>query len=133
MATVRRFEELEIWQRGLNVYKQISVLCQSIRKQQEYRFAEQLKSAAGSIIDNIAEGFERNSRLEFLQSLTIAKGECGELMSQLHRCLHDKYISEEAFNLLYEEINTLLHKIGSFIKYLNGSQIKGLRFKNRTK
>jgi four helix bundle protein len=56
-----------------------------LRAAKEFRFAEQMKSAAGSIMDNIAEGFERNSRLEFVNSLSISKGECGELKSQLSR------------------------------------------------
>jgi len=54
-----------------------------MRKVYDYRFADQIKAAAGSIMDNMAEGFERYSRLEFLNSLSISKGECGELKSQL--------------------------------------------------
>jgi four helix bundle protein len=57
-----------------------------------------MKSAAGSVMDNIAEGFERNSRLEFLNSLSISKGECGELKSQVYRSTDDKYISLEEFD-----------------------------------
>jgi len=55
-----------------------------LRAAKEFRFAEQMQSAAGSIMDGIAEGFERNSRLEFANSLSISKGECGELKSQLY-------------------------------------------------
>ena len=51
-----------------------------------------MKAAAGSIMDNIAEGFERNSRLEFLNSLSISKGESGELKSQLYRAIDDLYL-----------------------------------------
>ena len=81
MATVQRFEDLEIWQLSRELYIKVSVVCERLRKAKEFRFAEQMKSAAGSIMDNIAEGFERNSRLEFLNSLSIAKGESGELKS----------------------------------------------------
>ena len=51
-------------------------------------------------MDNIAESFERNSRLEFLNSLRISKGESGELKSQLYRTLADKYIEQNEFNEL---------------------------------
>ncbi len=84
-------------------------------------------------MDNIAEGFERNSRLEFLNSHIIAKGECGELKSQMYRCLADKYIDQKEFEELYQEIDTETRKIASFIIYLNKSTVKGLKFKDRTK
>jgi four helix bundle protein len=52
-----------------------SIIAERLKIKKEFRFAEQMKSAAGSIMDNIAEGFERSSRLEFLNSLSISKGE----------------------------------------------------------
>lgn len=84
-------------------------------------------------MDNIAEGFERNSRLEFLNSLGISKGECSELKSQLYRALDDAYIGQKEFEELYEDANRESGKIASFVKYLNRSSIKGLKFKDRVK
>ena len=75
MATIYRFEDLEIWQLARELYQKVSKLAEKLKKNHDYRFAEQIKSAMGSIMDNVAEGFERNSRLEFLNSLSIAKGE----------------------------------------------------------
>jgi four helix bundle protein len=131
MATVYKFEDLEIWQLARNLYKKISALATQLRAVHEYRFAEQMKSAAGSIMDNIAEGFERSSRLEFVNSLGISKGESGELKSQLYRCLDDKYITESKFHELYEDTDKVQKKIANFVKYLNNSEIRGLKFKNR--
>lgn len=82
-------------------------------------------------MDNIAEGFERNSRLEFVNSLSISKGECGELKSQLYRALDDGYLTQSEFDDLYSDVELETKKLGSFIEYLNGSKIKGLKFKNR--
>lgn len=104
MATVQKFEDLEIWQLARKLYQKISPLSERMRKKHDYRFAEQIKAAAGSVMDNISEGFERNSRLEFLNSLSISKGECGELKSQLYRALDDTYINEKEFNELYSEV-----------------------------
>ena len=59
MATVHRFEDLEIWQLSRKLYKKISKLAEKIKNNRDYRFADQIKAAAGSIMDNIAEGFER--------------------------------------------------------------------------
>lgn len=132
MANVHRFEDLEIWQLARRLYQKISRLAEKLKKNHDYRFAEQLKSAAGSIMDDIAEGFERNSRLEFLNSLSISKGESGELKSQLYRTLDDKYIADAEFAELYEDTDKVSKKIATFVKYLNNSKIKGLKFKNRT-
>ena len=131
MATINRFEDLEIWQLARTLYRKISKLAEKIRKNHDYRFADQMKAAAGSIMDNIAEGFERNSRLEFLNSLSISKGESGELKSQLYRSLDDIYLTQEEFEELYEDTDKVSKKIANFVKYLNNSKIKGLKFKNR--
>jgi four helix bundle protein len=133
MATVNRFEDLEIWQLARKLYGKISSIADRLRQQKEFRFAEQMKSAAGSIMDNIAEGFERSSRLEFLHSQGISKGECGELKSQIYRCFDDKYISDTEFSELYSETDILAKKIASFIIYLNSCEHKGLKFKDRQK
>jgi len=133
MATINRFEDLEIWQLARIYYKKLSAVAKKVKANGDYRFAEQIKSAAGSIMDNTAEGFERNSRLEFLNSLGIAKGECGESTSQVYRLLDDKYITDEEFKDLYETANKLSRKIANFVKYLNLTELKGLKFKNRTK
>jgi four helix bundle protein len=131
MATIHRFEDLETWMLARKLYQKISNLTEKLKKNHDYRFAEQMKSAAGSIMDNIAEGFERNGRLEFLNSLSISKGELGELKSQLYRSLDDKYIEEAEFTELYEDSDKVSKKIANFVKYLNSSKIKGLKFKNR--
>jgi four helix bundle protein len=133
MATINKFEDLEIWQLARKLYNDISSVCEYLRSKKEFRFAEQMKSSSGSIMDNIAEGFERSSRLEFLNSLSISKGEIGELKSQLYRCFDDKYISELQFSSLYNESDILSKKIASFIIYLNSTAHKGLKFKDRLK
>jgi len=131
MATVNRFEDLEVWQLARKLYAKISLITERLRQKREFRFAEQMKSSSGSIMDNIAEGFERSSRLEFLNAQSISKGECGELKSQIYRCLDDKYISESEFTDLYKETDILTKKLAAFIIYLNACESKGLKFKDR--
>ncbi len=131
MATVHRFEDLETWQLAREIYLKVSAITERISKRHDYRFADQIKAAAGSIMDNIAEGFERNSRLEFLNSLSISKGEGGELKSQTYRCLDDMYVDQKQFTDLCNDIDLLIKKMAKFIIYLNKSKIKGLKFKDR--
>ena len=80
-----------------------------------------IRLAAGSIMDNIAEGFERDSRLEFINHPSYSKGSTGETRSQLYRGYDMNYWSEEKAISLIEEYKRLASHIANFIKYLNTS------------
>jgi four helix bundle protein len=131
MPTIRIFEDLEVWKVSRDLYQQLRPLIEILRNKKEFRFAEQMKSASGSIMDNIAEGFERKSRLEFIYSLGIACGEAAEIRSQLYRCLDDGYVTIENFNVLYALSEKVGNQLAGFINYLNKSDHKGLKFKDR--
>jgi four helix bundle protein len=133
MATINKFEDLEIWQLSRKLYNRLSPVIETLKIKREYRFAEQMRSASGSIMDNIAKGFERSSKLEFVNSLGISKGELGELKSQLYRCIDNNFINQAEFEAIYTEADILSRKIASFIIYLNSTVHKGLKFKDRLK
>src|SRR5215210_9599827 len=103
----------------------------TIQKFEDLRYKDQIRGSVGSIMDNIAEGFERGSKLEFINSLTIAKGEAGELKSQLYRGLDNHYLSTQLFEELYILANSITKMLTTFIAYLNKSNIKGQKFKDR--
>ncbi|MFN8305958.1 MAG: four helix bundle protein [Ferruginibacter sp.] len=131
MATITKFEELEIWQLARKLCREIYILSFTELLKNDYRLKDQMRGSAGSAMDNIAEGFERASKLEFINSLSYSKGEIGELKSQLYRCLDNQYIDPEVFKILYQQADTLSKKIYSFIVYLNRSTFKGQKYKNR--
>ncbi len=131
MATITKFEELEVWQLARALSKEIYSLTFIEPLKSDYRLRDQIRGSSGSVMDNIAEGFERASKLEFINSLSYSKGEIGELKSQLYRCIDNKYISQEVFNTLYQKADILAKKIYAFITYLNTSKVKGQKFKNR--
>ncbi len=133
MATIQKFEDLEIWQKARLLSQKIYPLTFKEPIASDFRLKDQMRGSCGSIMDNIAEGFERGSKNEFTNSLTIAKGETGELKSQLYRSLDNKYITEEIFRELYSLADELTRMLTGFINYLNKSKIKGQKFKNRTK
>ena len=131
MATIQRFEDLEIWQKARVLAKDVYELTFIDPILHDFRMKDQMRGSSGSIMDNIAEGFERSSRLEFVNSLGIAKGEAGELKSQLYRAFDVRYINQETFDILYKQADEITKMITSFIAYLNQSDIKGQKFKNR--
>ncbi len=128
MATVKRFEDLEIWQDARKLSKEIINIAKQSDLKSDFKFKEQIKSSAGSIMNNIAEGFERNGNVEFRQFLSIAKGSAGEVRSQIYRLLDNDYISEEKKEFLVLEYEKLSGKINNFIIYLNKNDFKGTKF-----
>jgi four helix bundle protein len=83
MATISRFEDIISWQESRILNVNIGKLVDSGRFKNSYRLINQIEGSAGSIMDNIAEGFERGGNREFIQFFYIAKASCGELRSQL--------------------------------------------------
>lgn len=131
MATIKGFEEIEAWQKARKLANEVYLLTVNTPIADDYRFKSQINAAAGSIMDNIAEGFERGGRLEFINFLSIAKGSVGEVKSQLCRVLDRKYITQEKFDELYQLANDIVNMLGKWIGYLNNSEHKGTKFKNR--
>lgn len=134
MATITKFEDLEVWQLARELSKQVYPLTFIEPIKSDYRIKDQMRGSCGSALDNIAVPKirdERGSQFEFVNSLSYSKGEVGELKSQLYRCLDNNYITAELFDELYKKADILTKKITAFISYLNASKIKGQKFKNR--
>ena len=129
MATIKRFEDLEIWQEARRLSQIVINLSKNTELKSDFRFKEQIKSSAGSVMDNIAEGFERDGNLEFRQFLSIAKGSAGETRSQCYRLFDSEYISKEELEILVNKYEQLSKRIASFIAYLNKKDFKGNKFK----
>ncbi|MDP2058389.1 MAG: four helix bundle protein [Flavobacteriaceae bacterium] len=129
MATVRQFEDLDIWQEARRLAKEIQVISIETDLKSDFKFKEQIKSSPGSVMDNIAEGFERDGNLEFRQFLSFAKGSAGETRSQLYRALDYGYISEQKFEILKTDYEKLSGKIKKFLTYLNKNDFKGNKYK----
>jgi four helix bundle protein len=102
MATIKCFEDIEVWQKARVLANEIHLISVNTELSKDYRLKDQVNAASGSVMDNIAEGFERSGKLEFINFLTIAKGSIGEVKSQLYRLLDRKYINNDKFEELYK-------------------------------
>jgi len=129
MATIEKFEDLEIWKEARLLSAEIILLSKNTELKTDYKLKNQIKGSSGSVMDNIAEGFERDGNLEFRQFLSVAKGSAGESRSQLYRVFDSEYISEEELNSLVDRYILLSKRIAGFINYLNKNEFKGNKFK----
>ena len=129
MAAVKDFEELAIFQKARELSKKIYPVTNRDGFKSDFRFVQQIRAAAGSIMDNIAEGFERTGNKEFLNFLYIAKGSCGEVRSQLIRANDVGYLTPEEYEELYSDSRKLSASIMNFIKEIKTSDITGAKYK----
>jgi four helix bundle protein len=133
MSTITKFEDFEVWQLARKLAAAIYQLTLEQKFSKEYKLKDQIKDSSGSVMDNIAEGFGRESRLEFINFLGIAKGSVNETKSQLYRSLDYNLITNEVFDNHYQQAELIASKIAAFMIYLNKSLIKGQKFKDRAK
>lgn len=125
---VERFEDLEIWKKARELCKFIFEQTEKDPFCKDFKFRDQIRTSSGSIMDNIAEGFERDGNKEFIQFLSVSKGSCGECRSQSYRAFDYRYINNDVLNDLISRTTTLSKKIASFMTYLKKSQFKGSKY-----
>ena len=116
MASIEKFEDIIAWQKS----KELTlIIYNSFKTCRDYAFRDQIQRAAVSIMNNIAEGYERMGDKEFRKFLFIAKGSCGEVRSMLYLALDLKYISKEDSDEIYKQSLEISRILSGFIKKLN--------------
>ena len=129
MATITKFEDLEIWQLARQQANDIYILCKQEPFKSDFELRNQINAASGSVMDNIAEGFDRSGNKEFSNFLIIAKGSNAETRSQLYRAFDRVYIAQDIHIQMKTKNEILGSKIMAFLKYLKTSEFKGQRYK----
>ena len=130
MPTIKRFEDLDVWKESRVLNKIIGSLIHEKKFEHNFRLINQIEGSSGSIMDNIAEGFERGTRAEFIQFLGYSKGSCGELRSQLYRALDRNYLVKDQFDDLLKLVSRISAMLHGLILYLQKTKINGLRKNN---
>ena len=116
---VQRFEDLICWQKARTLTNVVYELSRLPGFSKDFELVRQIRSAAVSAMSNIAEGFERWTRKEFIRFPDIAKGSAGEVRSQLYVALDQHYITNEQFNSVAAAALETSKAIAGLIRYLN--------------
>ena len=116
---IENFEDLIVWQKGVELVKQIYLLTSEGKLNKDFGLRDQLQRAAVSIPTNIAEGFERSSRRDYIRFLFIAKGSAGEVRSLLRVALEIGFIDQS----LYDHLRSTVLELSRYLS----NQIRSLR------
>ena len=128
MARFHQLEDLQVWKMARDIARDVWLICENTDLKNDFSLRNQINRSSGSVMDNITEGFERNGNREFIQFLSIAKGSCGEVKSQLYRAYDRNHITENELTALLSKTEIVLKKIGALMSYLSKSEIKGSKF-----
>lgn len=123
MTSIKRFEEIKAWQRARALVNRVYKVTSSGKFAKDFGLRDQIRRAAGSVMHNIAEGFDSGSDLEFRRFLIYSLRSASEVQSQLYTALDQHYISQEEFNLLYEESEAAKAHLQKFVSYLQASSL----------
>lgn len=127
-SKVQSFEDLDIYQQARQLCKDVYEVTKADPWKWDSRFVQQIHAAAGSVMDNIAEGYERQGNKEFINFLYIAKGSCGEVRSQIIRAVDVEYLPKDKGSEMYNACKKLSGSIVNFMKGLRQQDYKGTRY-----
>ena len=123
MSTIKTFEELTIWQDARKITNEIYFLTKKFPKEELFGLTSQIRRASISIMSNIAEGFNRRSKKEFISFLIFSRASTFEVQNDLYIALDLEYINKDEFEKYYKFTEKIAMSINKLIKYLR-SQIK---------
>lgn len=115
MPTFKRFEDIQAWQKGRNLVKQLYLLSGDGDFARDFELRNQIRRSAVSIISNIAEGQGRRTDKDFANFLNMSLGSIAETKSHLYLALDLGYINKELFVEIYEKLD----EVGRMVFALN--------------
>ncbi|WP_338421796.1 four helix bundle protein [Nostoc flagelliforme] len=118
---IETFEDLKVWQKCIDLVKVIYLITKEGEFSRDFGLRDQLRRASVSIPTNIAEGFERYSRKEYLNFLNIAKGSAGEVRSLLRVALEVSYLEQQTYVQLSSQAMELSRMLSNQIQAINQS------------
>ena len=114
----KRFEELPCWIKARELCQAVYQIINLPGFKEDFKLRGQIWDAAGSVMDNIAEGFDDGSTREFIRFLGYSQRSSSEVQSQLYRAIDCGYINQSQFDNVYEIASECRKQIKGFRKYL---------------
>ena len=130
MTTFRTFEEIDAWKRARQLTRDVYALSNKEGFARDFGLRDQIRRASVSIMSNIAEGYERSGRKEFIQYLAMAKGSAGEVSSQAFVAFDQGYVSEAEFKRLQESAADVARLLGGLMEYLRSTTLRGTKYRS---
>ncbi len=118
---IRRFEDIQAWQKARELTNAVYRFSNKSDFSKDFRFRDQIRSAAVSVMANIAEGYDTDSDADFIRFLSYARRSVTEVQSHLYVALDQGYITQQQFNELFELATSTRNLISGFIRYLRQS------------
>ena len=122
MASIHQFEDIEAWQEARQLTKAVYALTAKGPFRKDWGLSDQIQRAAVSVMNNIVEGFDSGSNLEFGRFLGYARRSASEVQCTLYVALDQDYITESEFKQLYERAEKARRMATSFATYLRAHQ-----------
>jgi four helix bundle protein len=114
------FENLEVYKLAREYRKKIYKLTYKLPSEEQYNLISQMRRAALSLTNNIAEGHGRYHYQENVQFMRQSRGSLEELIDDLNTCIDENYADKDYIENLKQEGYVLLKKLNGYIKYLKG-------------
>ncbi len=113
---MKTYKDLLVWQKAMSFVTKIYETTRSFPKEESYGLTSQIRRCAISIPSNIAEGFGRNSKNEFVRFLQIAMGSLFEIQTQLEISTNLEYLKKIEFKEIYSQSREIERMVSSLIK-----------------
>ena len=119
---VERFEDMRAWQQARTLANLVYDATDQGQFSRDFELRNQIRAAAGSVMHNVAEGFDAGSDREFIQFLKYARRSASEVQSEIYLAVDRKYLNETSFKQIYDKATETKKTINALIAYLRKSQ-----------
>lgn len=134
---IKRFEDIEAWKEARRLVNMTYDLTGKPLFRKDFGLREQIQRAAVSCMSNVAEGFDSDTKQQFIQLLSYTKRSSSEVQSELYVALDRKYVTEKEFDYAYNQAASVRKLTNGFIRYLRMgvpvSECAGVRVNPQTR
>ncbi|MBM3246588.1 MAG: four helix bundle protein [Candidatus Omnitrophica bacterium] len=122
---IKQFEDIDVWKEARKLVNMVYNLTNKGLFKQDFGLKEQIQKAAVSCMSNVAEGFDSDTKQQFIQMLSYTKRSSSEVQSELYAAIDRKYITEKEFGDTYNQAKSVRKLANGFMRYLKNNRLTG--------